>query len=183
MPKAKSIDELLLSVEAAGEAWLVRGQKTYDYRSELRKGGGIWSKELAAWSFKTNPESLVVTLNGETRAEEEAKHRARQERGRQLSKAKAQKAEWRERKAVEEAEWQRLWTDPVSKAEIDRVTAAMFAQQPNGSFWPLTLEDPFCYSCHVHIPWYLYGKADKDIAKARSSYHMGCPACSNDFTR
>jgi hypothetical protein len=182
MPKAKSIDELLLSVEAAGEAWLVRGQKTYDYRSELRKGGGIWSKELAAWSFKTNPESLVVTLNGETRAEEEAKHRARQERGRQLSKAKAQMAEWRENKAAADAEWQRLWTDPVSKAEIDRVTAEMFAQRPDGYFWPLGLKSPFC-SCGVHVLWRLYCNADKDIAKATSSYHMECPACFSDYTR
>jgi len=182
MPKSKPIRDLKLLLKQVDGDWLVTGKKTYNYRQQLKEGGGEWNKELGGWIFPSNPEELVETVNNQIQADEERLHRERQERGRQLSKAKAQLAEKRKRIAAEKEEFKKLLADPSSREEIERVTKEMIARKTNGSFWPLNETSTDCF-CGIHIFWKLYLLADKDIDKAAASYDMSCPQCGFDFTK
>lgn len=185
MPKVEKVkpDLSLKLDQLENSGWKVSGKLTFNYRTELRKAGGKWEAGQKGWIFTMNPEAVVETLNKLIVEEEEAKHKERQERGRQLHQAKLRHEEAVKKLLSEKEEFQSQWNDPVVRVEIDRVNKAIFEfRGGHGGMWPLTEESPFC-SCGCHVTWYLYNKYEKNVEKAAQNYWMSCPRCGTDYTR
>lgn len=183
MPKAEKIKpDLSLKldqIETGG--WRVTGKMTFNYRTELRTAGGKWEAGQKGWIFQVNPQPVVESLNKLIEEEEAAKHKERQERGKQLYQAKLRHEEAVKKLLSEKEEFQRQWNDPEQRAEINRVNKAVFELR-GGGMWPLTEDNPFC-TCGCHVTWYLYNKHEKNVEKAAQSYWMECPRCGTDYTR